>query len=159
MPGFTFIELLISMAIVAVIMSFAAVSLNNLVPKAQLATSLSQMVVDIQNQQYHVMTGEVDETVGLTKGVQFAENSYTLFNGDTFQANHPSNYTVELPPTVKIRNVTLPNNTIIFSPLSGDCQNCPNGEEVGFEVGDENSSARAIMVVNEFGVLEIARYQ
>lgn len=157
--GFTFVELLISMAIVAVIMSFAAMSLSNLIPKAQLRTAVSQLMVDVQNQQYLAMIGQTDPDQGQAKGVYFQDQSYTVFNGTSYEVDNPSNFQVSIPETAIIRNVTLPDDTLIFSPLSGECQNCPVGEEVGLELGDARSSARAEIVVNPYGVLEIREYQ
>ena len=157
--GFTFVELLISMAIVAVIMTFAAMSLSNLIPKAQLRTALSQVIVDVQNQQYLAMIGQTDPIYGQVKGVYFEDRSYTVFNGTNYEIDNPSNFEVSIPETAIIRNITLPDNTLIFAPLSGVCQNCPVGEEVGLELGDDQSSARAEIVVNSYGVLEIKEYQ
>lgn len=157
--GFTFVELLISMAIVAVIMSFAAMSLSNLIPKAQLRTAVTQLMVDVQNQQYLAMIGQTDPDQGQTKGVYFQAQSYTVFNGSSFTVDNPTNFVVNIPETVTIQNITLPDNTLIFAPLSGECANCPVGEEVGFEMGDAQSSARAEIVVNPYGVLEIKEYQ
>src|SRR4030043_1020291 len=96
MKGFTLIELMVVMAIFALITCFGALNLVNLQTKSSLASDVNTLVSDIKEQQIKTMVGDMGGTASQIEfGIYFESNRYTLFRGASYSSN-PSNFPIDL---------------------------------------------------------------
>src|SRR4030042_5273018 len=97
MKGFTLIELMVVMAIFALITGFGALNLVNLQTKSSLAAHVNTLVADIKEQQIKTMAGDMGGTASQIEfGIYFESNRYTLFQGPTYSSSDPDNFIVDL---------------------------------------------------------------
>jgi len=118
-PGLTLIELLIVMGVFAIIFSFATINLLKPQRKASIDAAASTLVSDIKEQQAKAMASDSEGSSNLQDhGVYFENNRYTLFQGSSYQAANPLNFTVDFSPNTIILN-NLPLSQIVFSKNNG----------------------------------------
>src|SRR3990167_7972220 len=100
--GFTLIEILLVMAIIAIITSYATINLLRPQISASLESTTTQISSDIKGQQLKSMAGD-SEGAGTSQiyGVRFEADRYILFRG---AYPSPSDFTVNLEPSVLIVN-------------------------------------------------------
>ena len=103
--GFTLVELLVTMAISAILISFATVSLLGLQHKTSLTTTVNKITTDIRSQQLRAMNGT-------PTGIYFTANSYTLIDG--------SNFPVNLDEGLEFSAISFAGQTILFNPGNGE---------------------------------------
>lgn len=151
--GFSFLEIMITTSITAIL--FGIITFNLL--RAQGFTSeqsnLDNLVSDIRAQQTKAMTGSTEgRTTSSNYGVYFLSDRYVLFNGNSYNASEPTNYTIELPDDIEIVSTTLPSNTLLFSILSG--------EIVGFTDSSNSiifrslgTNEQTVIILNRYGVI------
>ena len=78
--GFTFIELIVSMAIFSLLVGLATISLSNVERTSSLASEVNRLLPDVKEQQIKAMSGDT-EGGGVVSdyGIRFSSNSYTLY--------------------------------------------------------------------------------
>ncbi len=118
-PGLTLVELLVVMGVFAIIFSFATINLLKPQKKASVDAAASTLVSDIKQQQAKAMASDSGGSSNLQDhGIYFENNRYTLFQGLSYQAANPLNFSVELSPNTIILN-NLPSSQIVFSKNTG----------------------------------------
>lgn len=121
--GFTLIELIVVLGILAVLFSLISVNLTKIIPKANVNTTVDKIIADLRLQQQKSMLGE---TAGSGNaqifGVHFDTNQYVLFTGSTYQSSSASNSAIPVDSSVQITS-TFPNNTVLFTRGSGEIDN------------------------------------
>lgn len=126
--GFTFIELLVVVAMLGIFSTIAYVSMVKVQSSAEMSTSLDRLVLTIHSQRMAVMLGEGGLTdSGTPRGVYFEEGTgaFTTFVcTDVATCEYiplqSTNTTEHLENSLIFSEVDLPNNQIIFTPLSGE---------------------------------------
>ncbi len=126
--GFTLIELGIVLAIMAIMLTLAVVSLSGVQQQAYSGKSLEILISDIKLQQTKAMNGASDDGNTYRYGIHFETDTYTLFQGDTYTPSDSRNFTVTLDGQLTFSSVTFPNSQIVFEKGSG--------EIVGFTAGN-----------------------
>jgi len=117
--GLTLVELLITMGIFAIIFSFATINLLKPQRKASVDAAASTLVSDIKQQQAKAMASDSGSAGDLQNhGIYFENNRYILFQGSSYQAANPLNFSVDLSPNTIILN-NLPSSQIVFSKNNG----------------------------------------
>lgn len=144
--GFTLIELIVVLAIFSIILGIITINLFRTHEQTTLGTTVELLITDLKQQQIKSMSGDTDiTTIAKPHGIYFTSTSYTLFTGDTYTANNPTNTVIELPPTVTI--TTLPStNPIIFAHASGTLTSATS-----FVIG--GSSDQQTVHLNTLGVI------
>lgn len=142
--GFTIVELLVSMGILAVIFAISTITLSTIIPNTSSSTSTDTLMSDLRSQQTMAMSNDS------YYGVHFETNSYTLFKGNTYDPSNVSNFSVALDPTVTFANITLPGNQIVFTPGSGDVAGYLGGFD-SFQIKNIQTGKTTDLRINTYG--------
>lgn len=121
--AFTLVELLVSIGILLIIFAISTVALSGVIPSTSQSTVYDSLISDVRLQQTQAMTNDS------YYGIHFAGTSYTLYQGTTYTPSDPSNYVVNLDPTVNFSAITFPGNNLSFSPGSGDVTGYVSGND------------------------------
>lgn len=151
--GFTFLEVMITtvtMAILFGVVTFNLLRTQNLSSKQ---SNLDKLVSDIRAQQTKAMTGSTEgRTTADNYGIYFMSDRYVLFHGSSYSSSDTTNYNVSLPSDVQIQSTTLPDNTLLFSTLSG--------EMIGYSQSANsiilklvNAGDQSVITLNRYGVI------
>jgi prepilin-type N-terminal cleavage/methylation domain-containing protein len=122
--GFTIIELMVSIGILAVLFALTTINITRLPSSASQSSSYDRLVSDLRGQQTKAMVGYnsvTGATGGSAYGVYFdvTANSYTLFAGLNYSGG-TEYYTVDLDPNLTFTGITFPNSQVVFAIGSGD---------------------------------------
>lgn len=121
--AFTFIELVLVIAIIAVLTSIVSISLSNLIPRANLSTTTEILLAEIRQQQSRAMNHEKNtEQQASEYGIYIEQHQYTLFTGNVYDANSPNNIITEVSSPLEL-STNFPNQIIVFAIGSGEIQN------------------------------------
>ena len=119
--GFTFIELVLVMGIIAVLLGFTVFNLAGAQRSSSASTTLDTLVADIRSQQIKAMTGSTEGRSSTDSyGVHFGTNQYVLFHGTSYNPSDLSNFTVTLDPSVVFTADTFPSGNVVFQNASGE---------------------------------------
>lgn len=151
--GFTLIEVLVVMGVVAILLLITTQSLFQSQAAANLDTTVTEIRNDIRQQQLYAMEGATSSAELLSNySVYFSATSYTLFAGDSYSSTNATNYTAPLSGPVRIVATTFPNNTVTFARLSGDVSGFVSGQD-SVTVEDVQSGASRVIQLNRYGVM------
>lgn len=124
--GFTLVELLVVIGIVAVIFSLSALAVLN-IQRSRLLESNSWAIVSLLRQaQNQALNGvSVDGTNQVNFGVHFdaANRQYILFQGDSFNPADHYNLVQEIPAGLEMILDLPADNNIIFHKITGRVNN------------------------------------
>src|SRR5437763_1402091 len=96
-PGFTLVEVLIIMGILAILFTISSLNLSNTVPQTALSNATDLLVADLKQQQLSAMTGNTEgQAINSNYGIYFTNEKYTLFQGSTYSIGNTSNFDVRL---------------------------------------------------------------
>lgn len=141
--GFTLIELIVVMGVIATLFSFVVFDSLNAARRASVDSAVNLLVADVKQQQMAAMMGQ-----GVTIapfGVHFDTTSYTLFRGATYVPDAAGNFTIDLDANLEFSN---PNTDLIFNPGSGEITS-----EVSFSVTNVTSGAKKTLTINKYGAV------
>jgi len=149
--GFTIVELLVVLAIIAILFTLSTINLGKSTNVASLSSATSTLLADIRNQQIHAMTGDMGSTSSQQPhGVYIQSNDYVLFADSVYNSSDTYNYSVNTNDVSL--STTFPSNQVVFS--------TGNGEVTGYTVGSntitlsENGSSKTI-TINRFGATTV----
>src|SRR4030042_4330905 len=154
MKGFTLIELMVVMAIFALITGFGALNLVNLQTKSSLASDFNTLVADIKEQQIKTMVGDMGGTASQIEfGIYFEPNRYTLFRGASYSSSEPSNFIVDLSDnTTLTTSFPLPEPQLVFSVNNGEVLNF-SAESNQIKLQETISGDSKIITINRYGAI------
>jgi prepilin-type N-terminal cleavage/methylation domain-containing protein len=119
--GFTLIELIISMSIMALLLSLITINLASSSSKASLQSTIALLITDLKQQQIKAMVGDTENSgTAASYGVFFDSSEYVLFKGSSYDANDENNFHISYGDGVVLDTVTFPNNSVIFSRIDGE---------------------------------------
>lgn len=148
--GFTLVELLIVMGIIATLIGLSTISLLRTQHNATVSSAVDQLVADMRSQQTKAMMGTKDSTGNANNyGVHIASHSYILFQGLT-DPSDSTDFAVTLQGITFTTN--LPSNIIVFAKSSGKFSNYVSGT---YTITAANSfgTEQKIITVNRYGVV------
>lgn len=146
--GFTLVELLVVMAIVAVLFGIIGINLGHPQTVASTTTSVDTLVADLRSQQLLAMVGRTDSTAtAQPHGLYLESSQYTLFTGSGYSAGDSSNFTVALTPGAQL-STTLAGSQIVFAKGTGEVSSFVSGSNTITLVSGDVSR---IITINRFG--------
>jgi len=154
--GFSLIEFIVTMIIVASLLGLVVINLFNARQRATVNTSITQLISDIKNQQIQAMVGDTEgRGTNSTYGVHFdtstSPQQYILYHG-TYNPSDATNLTVKLDDTVVFSSITFPSSEINFSPVSGDISGFVSGQNT-ITVQETASGSTKTITINKYGVV------
>ncbi len=106
--GFTLVEVLITIAIMAAMSALIFVNLGKPQTVASLSGAVETLVADLRAQQTLAMSGNsAAGTSQLAHGVFISANAYTVFAGDSYNGSDPDNYTVTPGQNISFSTTTF----------------------------------------------------
>lgn len=144
--GYTFIELLVVVAILGIMFGLAAINLLNAQQTTSLKTAEETLIADMKNQQLKAMNG-IDNSGSF--GIHFpvpGNNTYVLFQGNTYDPLSSGNYTVSINGPISINGTD-----IVFNKVSGEIYGYTN--PVDITVKNTNDSSQKVIELNQYGVI------
>jgi prepilin-type N-terminal cleavage/methylation domain-containing protein len=112
--GFTFIEVLIVIALLGLLVGLSIPFYQSFQVSNQLDTTAFEIVQTLRLAQAKAMAGENEENFG----VHFESQKFVLFEGDVYQNADPANEVTEIPKTLSV--ATSFGQNIIFSRIKGE---------------------------------------
>lgn len=149
--GFTLIELLLVLAITLILITVSTLSLTNVQQFAYLSKSTEVLLSDIKLQQTKAMNSYTVSGNPTRYGIHFEDTTYTLFEGDTYVADLPTNFTVSLDGQLSFEEVSFPNSTIVFERGSGEIAGFVDGFNT-IVINNPGSSENSTIELNRYGV-------
>lgn len=147
--GFTLVELMVVMGMIAVLISYSVVNLTTIQHTTYLAATVDTFISDLKQQQLKAMVGDTEgRGVNDYYGISFGTNDYALFHGSSYSASS-SNPVIPLTSGMQFSSVTFPQSRIVFDKGSG--------EVIGFTVGSNTITLRNTLT-NETKTITINRY-
>jgi prepilin-type N-terminal cleavage/methylation domain-containing protein len=148
--GFTIVELLIVMGIIATLFGLATISLVRTQHVASVSAAVDQLVADMRSQQTKAMTGTKDTTGNANSyGIHITANNYVLFQGAA-DPGDSTNFTVRLDGIALTTN--LPGNLLVFAKNSGKFSNYVSGTYT-ITVTNSYGTEQKIVTINRYGVI------
>jgi len=147
--GFTFIEIIIAIAILLVIAVFTLVSLNTFRGNQSLKNSVDETVGLINQARSQTLSSQEFSQYS----VHFEAARVVLFNGTTFSEPNPNNIVLILPSSIEISSVSLNGGGVdmTFQKLTGKTDQFGS---VVFRVKNDISKTKTINVKNT-GIINV----
>lgn len=150
--GFTLIELIIVMAILLVLYAILSVNISQTPEHSSLTTQMTTLVSDIKNQQLKALTGQTNDGIPTAYGIYFSPNYYTLFSGISYSPASPSNVTVNLNDNLTFNNINLPQQSVVFSALTGEVTGYDSGQNT-LSLSNTITNDRQTLTLNAWGAV------
>ncbi len=148
--GFTLIEVLLTLALVAGLCALSFTSLGQPQVTASLAGTLDTLVADLRSQQLLAMTGNGDAGSAQPHGIVIASDHYTLFAGTSFDSGDDANYTVTPGEGISL-DTDFPDEQIVFSQGTGEVRNFSSGHTITVDAQGQNKT----ISINPLGMAEV----
>lgn len=113
--GFSFIEIVVVIAIVLVLTAISVVSLKSMQERLLLRSAASDIVFSLEAAKARSVAG----TGGVVHGVYFGEATYVEFRGLSYDANAEHRLVHELDPRLSITTDILGETSVVFSRITG----------------------------------------
>lgn len=151
--GFSLIELIVVVGIIAVLSSFAFINLFNTKYTASFQTSIDTLITDFKQQQLKAMVGDTEGRGGSpdSYGIHFETNTYTLFHGTIFNQSDTSNFTIKLGDNIQILD-DWNLQSIIFTALNGEVL-IFNSSKNNFKIKNVLTQDQKTVTFNKFGII------
>ncbi|MDQ5900760.1 MAG: hypothetical protein QG600_338 [Patescibacteria group bacterium] len=149
--GFTFVELLLVMSVIAILTTFVSLALVNSRASTSLETVSSTFMADFKNQQVKAMSGDT-EGRGMPDhyGIYFDSDAYILFHGSSYNSSDDDNFSVPMDNSVTI-STTFANDTVHFATQSGEITGFSEGQNT-VTFSDASVTKSKTFIVNKYGV-------
>lgn len=153
--GFTLIEVLVVIAIAAILISLTSVSLVSVQTRSSINSLTDQLLADIRSQQLKSMTGDTEGSGEISAyGLCFQSQNYVLFRGSVYSPTDPSNFSVAIDEPISLSSSFSgsPCPVLVFSPGSGEIAGYTPGADTVTLSGDIPSETKTLQF-NPYGVL------
>jgi len=150
--GFTLVEVLICVIIIAILFALSSISLGQPQSNVTVASATNQLLSDLRAEQLLAMAGDQGTTTSQQPhGIYVQSTSYTLFSTSTYSAGDSNNFVVT-PSNGITFTTTLPSTQVVFSKGSGDVSGFVNGSNTISVVGATGGVNKTI-TIGRFGAL------
>ncbi|MFI5271103.1 MAG: Tfp pilus assembly protein FimT/FimU [Candidatus Saccharimonadales bacterium] len=145
--GFTLVELMVVIAIAAILFGLTSINLGKAQQSASLSSVTQTLLADIKNQQMLAMSGgSGSSSTQQSQGVYIQSSNYTLFSGTTFNSGDTYNYSVNIDP-IQL-TTTFPSGQIVFNKGDGSVANFNSSKNT---VTLSESGTTKVISLNQFG--------
>jgi prepilin-type N-terminal cleavage/methylation domain-containing protein len=153
--GFTLVELLLVMGIIAILASLTTISLIRPQTSSAINTSLTSLTADIKHTQLRAMAGDaLGESTQQKHGIYFEQDAYTIFAGDAYSETNPSNFKIDLAGGTVFSNIDFPSSQILFLSLSGEVENYSDSQN-SITITHPSSEDSKTILINKYGAITI----
>ena len=155
LPGFSYVELMMVLGILVVLLTLVSMTIVPAITRADTNATSLVLASDLFSQQQKSMQGELSSTAETTTfGVYFQPTYYVLFQGTTYDSNHPDNFRVTLPPQLQFSSIQLPNQTVLYQRTTGDVVGY-NASQNTVTLSPVDGATAKVLQINRYGVVEI----
>jgi prepilin-type N-terminal cleavage/methylation domain-containing protein len=152
--GFTLVEVLIVMGLMAVLITMTTISLIRPQTSASIASTVSQLVNDLKAQQLRSMSGNSGSaTSAQANGVYVQSGTYTLFKGSTYSAGDADNFAVSVTNGVTL-STTFASTQVVFTKGTGEVTGFSAGANT-ITVTNATSGQTKTITLNRYGVITV----
>lgn len=122
--GFTLIEILIVLFIFGTIVTMPMVFLWGIGRGDSLLAATREVIGGIHEAHTNTISGRsFDGQQPSSFGIYFQTNYYVLFSGASYDVNDTNNAQTDLPTGITFSQISVPQNTIVFSKVTGSVTN------------------------------------
>lgn len=150
--GFTVVELIVVIALFLIIFSFSWINFGPLFSRSSTDIDSQTLLADIRSQQTQSMSG--DSSGGSSQsayGIYFESDGYTLFKGDGYFSNDPSNFKVSFTSdNLEFSDILFPNQTVVFEKGSGEVVGFVTGSS-SVSIHDKLTNTSKVIRINKYG--------
>jgi len=151
--GFTFVELVVVIGIIAMLSSFITLNFFKTQNTVSLETTVSLFISDLKAQQLNMMSGNTNgQAANIPFGIHFDQNRYVLYHSSAYSSNDSGNFVVNLNNGVTFSQINLPNSALVFASGSGEIQGY-NQSQNTITLQNGNSGDQKTITVNRYGVI------
>jgi len=148
LKSFSFVELLVIMAIITTLIMISSISLFPLQQKVSLSTTIQSLISDIKQQQVKSMNGESYQGIYFSEG----QNNYVLFSGATYSAINTTNFTINLGDQITVNSIDFAGRQIIFLPGSGEIEGFITANDTIVLTNTVSGEVKTVSF-NKFGII------
>jgi Tfp pilus assembly protein FimT len=150
--GFTLVEILIIMGILAILFTISSLNLSNTVPQNDLSNATELLIANLKQQQLSALTGNTEaQSASSNYGIYFTAGKYVLFRGNSYNANDSGNYVIN---TDDINDSTTASGSVlIFQKNTGQILNFQPANNTITLTHTSIQKSKTI-TLNKYGVIE-----
>lgn len=150
--GFTLIEILLVMGIMAALAGITGLSLSGLYSKADLNSTQDVLTSQLKSQQLKAMAGYTSGAGQPTaQGIYFEAGQYTLFSGDSFNPDDPQNIALPAGQNISLSTSNLTDGVLVFLPGGGEVASWQPGAAI--TISDTNTGEQRSLQLNLMGAV------
>ncbi|HSE61383.1 MAG TPA: prepilin-type N-terminal cleavage/methylation domain-containing protein [Candidatus Saccharimonadales bacterium] len=151
-PGFTLVELLLVMGLVAVLAGITSVNLFSPQTKANINSLTDRLAADIKSQQIKAMSGDsMSASAAQEHGVYIQTGTYTLFKGTAYSGADTDNIPIASEGGVTL-STTFPSTQVVFDKGSGEVIGFTNGSNT---ITLSGSGETKTITINRYGAVTV----
>lgn len=150
--GFTLIEILVVLGLVAILFGLSAINLGQPQTTASLDRTLDALLADIKGQQILAMSGDgAGTTSQQPHGLYIGAASFTLFAGNVYDAGDTRNFTENVASNVSL-STTLPGNALLFAKGTGEVNGFTTGNNT---ITLASGTQTRVITINRLGAITV----
>lgn len=150
--GFTLVELLLIMGIMAILISISTISFFNTRTRTVLTTNFDTFVTDLKNQQTQAMVGDTEgRGIPDAYGIYIQPTSYTLFHGTNYNPADTANFNLTVEQGF-VLSTTFSGNKVVFATNSGEIVNYTQGQNAVI-ITETASGQHKTLQLNKLGAI------
>lgn len=150
--GFTLIEVLVTLAIIAVLSALTFINLGRPQASATTDDAVQVLVADLAAQRSLAMSGAVDDTgQAQPQGIHLQSAAYTLFSGATLSTGDSNNYTVDVSAHTTL-STSFAGGDVVFDAMSGEVHNFDPAHNTITLTHDDITQT---LTINRYGVVTV----
>ncbi len=151
--GFTLIEVIVVLGVLATLMSVATINVLRLQRHTHIQTTITTLATDLYEQRQRAMTGDTQgRSTQDSYGVHFETDRYVLFHGSSYSAASPDNVSIQIPDPIQMSSTTFPSSDVIFLKGSGQISGYSQTTNTVTLTNTTNSEA-VTLVFNAYGTI------
>lgn len=150
--GFTLVELLVVVTIIAIIFGLSVVSLGQPQAASNRQDTTDTLLADLKNQQLFAMVGTTGSaTAQQPAGLYVQSNQYTLFTGSSYNSSDSYDYVVSAP-TGTTFSTTFPSGIVLFNKGAGDINGFTSGSNT---ITITTSAGTRTLTIDRYGAISV----